>query len=354
MRILFLFFMLLPIAIFSQKNESDYSLTNPTFLDSTISNYNIVFSSEIHWSKQNLKRRENLISYLANKNSLNKIVLEIGFIYGFWINKYMETGDTIFFKEFTDAYGFMNSAGDDTNYTNTYNYYVKLRHLLKGKQVEFVGIDLEFAHTHPKSTLWSFIQLTKHYPQLKIYAESTKKASMLLLQNKVKGNDLKKWFLRLKKELKKEKISNDVFSRFIKNIDESIDFPVLRGFIYREKIMYQNFLDMIDKSDKVYGQFGLSHIMLNNRKEMTKNRLATYLNQNQLFKDKILSIGLVCYDCQSADLPIETYYEPFLIKDEFERLTPKFKKLPSNTFVDLRKTDEKIKEFVQLLLIVHE
>jgi len=47
-------------------------------------------------------------------------------------------------------------------------------------------------------------------------------------------------------------------------------------------------------------------------------------------------------------------YLPFLTKEEFERLTPEFKKLPTNTFVDLRNTNEEIKKYVQLLLIVHE
>lgn len=347
-------FFLLTNCLFAQFPTEGYSLSNPTFLDSTISDYNVVFTSEMHWNKFNDERKQNMITYLAKNNRINTIVLEASYIYGYWLNEFLQNGDTIFLKELTSIYSSFDDADQKIKYQDSYSFYLWLYEYVNKNNltIKTVGIDLEFIY-NPQRPLWSFLKLASKFKELYVLKKSISNAKHLLTQEKITKNQFKKWYSLLEKELNTTKINNEVLIFFVNNIKQGIKFSGNYGWQYREKVMTQNFLSRIKKDDKVFGQFGLSHIMLHDR-QMSNNRMATHLNQHPLFKDKILSIGLVNYNLKTADLAPYNEYLPFLTKEEFERLTPKFKKLPTNTFVDLRNTYEEIKKYSQLLLIVHE
>tara|TARA_R110001592_G_scaffold199132_3_gene447556 strand:- start:36 stop:1106 length:1071 start_codon:yes stop_codon:yes gene_type:complete len=353
--LILLFILISNSDIFAQQFPTEgYSLSNPTFLDSTISDYNVVFTAEMHWNKFNDERKKEMVTYLAKNNRINTIVLEASYSYGYWLNQFLENGDTIFLKELTSIYNSTDDADQKIKYQDSYSLYSWLYEFTQTNNltIKMTGVDLEFIYK-PQRPLWSFVKITEKFKDLQVLSKSISDAEHLLTQEKITKSQFKKWFSALEKDISKQKISNSIFNQFINNIEQSLNFGASKGFIYREQVMYQNFLSMINKDDKVFGQFGLSHIMLDDR-QMSKNRLTTYLNQNQLFKDKILSIGLVNYDFTTAGSAPYDEYLPFLTKEEFERLTPEFKKLPTNTFVDLRNTDEEIKKYSQLLLIVHE
>ncbi len=329
-------------------------LKNPTFLDSTIPNYNIVFTAEMHWNKFNDERKKEMIIYLAKNNQINTIVLEASYIYGYWLNQFLQNGDTIFLKELTSTYSSFDDADKNIKYQDSYSFYLWLYKFIQSNNlsIKIVGIDLEFINK-PQRPLWSFMKLVAKFKELHVLTESISNAKHLLNQEKITLKQFKKWVSLLEKEKNKTNVDNEIFNWFVTNIKQGIPFGKIRQWEYREKLMYQNFLSFIKPADKVYGQFGLSHILLNDR-NMAKNRLATYLNKNPLFSGKILSIGLVHYNLKTADLAPYDEYHPFLTKEEFERLTPFFKTLPNNTLVDFRYSSEPVKDYVQMLLIVQE
>ena len=89
----------LSFSVFAQYPAEGYSLNNPTFLDSTIANYNVFFTGEMHWAKENVNRQKKMIEYLSSKNSLDKIITERSYAFGHWINHFITTGDSLFLKK---------------------------------------------------------------------------------------------------------------------------------------------------------------------------------------------------------------------------------------------------------------
>lgn len=361
------FFLCLNFIAFSQNQENNYSIVNPTFLDSSIANYNLFLSSELHWNKNNLERRKMIIKYLVNQKSLNTILLEDSYAFSYWINLYIKMGNENLLKELLSHYYYADyyykdiKGGNEkrTQYVNSFQYYVWLREFLTTKKlnIETKGIDLEYIDK-PKPIIWSFlkyINLLEKNDTLKVLlADEIKEAEKLFNTQGIKISDFKKWFNHLDNNVKNKGIKDDFLVNYVFNITQSIPFARGSKMNYREEELFKNFNKYISLNEKVYGQFGLPHITLSNGKRTALQSFAFKLNQNKIYQGKILSIGLVCYECKMAEYPSRDYYQPFLTKGEFERLSPEFKKLPSNTFVDLRKTDEKIKEYVQLLLVVHD
>ena len=75
-----------------------------SYLDSIIQPYNIFGVAEYHWSETTLKEEKKFITYLAKIKGLDKIVIERPYAYGYWINEYLDTGDTVLLKTVTDKF----------------------------------------------------------------------------------------------------------------------------------------------------------------------------------------------------------------------------------------------------------
>jgi hypothetical protein len=106
MKYLFLFYsIILNLSFFAQDPLEGYDLDNPTFLDYTLSNYNIIFCPEMHWVSKNIDRRKKMTKYLVKHKKIDVIVLERSYSFGCWINYFIKTGDTLFLKDlFKDDY----------------------------------------------------------------------------------------------------------------------------------------------------------------------------------------------------------------------------------------------------------
>ena len=356
MRILLFFFMLLPIAIFSQKNEPDYSLTNPTFLDSTLNNYNLFFSAEMHWRKENSDRKKNIIKYLSERHSLDFIVAERSYAFGHWVNYYLETGDTLLLREFLSVDNFF-SIKNGKLYEDEYNFYRWLRefNISNNLSIKVVGIDMA-SFWRGKPILWSFLKFTDHNLILKDkFRTDIIKAKELILKDKLSTNNIEKWLKGVNLTTSKTKIKDIHFSNYLYNLNQSIKWARGNKMNYRDSEIASNFKKYIPKDKKVYGQYGGGHIVLKSEERIPFQSFVSILNQESNYKGKILSIGLICFDCNEfGEFPGDDLYIPFLTKEEFLRLKSQFLKLPHNTFIDLRQTNEIIKEYGQLLLIEYD
>jgi hypothetical protein len=353
--VLFLFLIALNLSSVAQYPIEGYHLDNPTFLDSTIDNYKVFLSSEIHWNKDNDNRRKYIIRYLTGKKSLNKIVLERSYAFGHWINYFIQTRDTLFLKELLANYN-TRDYRKGVKYIDSYDFYLWLRTFIvfEGLSISVTGLDLEFLND-PKSTMWSFLKFVELNVDLQNQLNGNiEDAKSLLIQEKIKLNEFKKWFNQLQEKLSEVNINDTHFLNFIYNIKQSIPFAKGTKMEYREQQLFDNFNKYVSNGEKVYGQFGLPHITLKDGKRTSLRSFASLLNETVEYSGKILSIGLICFNCTMAEFKALDYYAPFLTQEEFNRLKPELIKLPNNTFVDLRQTNEIIKEYTQLLLIVYE
>ena len=80
-------------ALFSQFPTEGYSQDNPTFLDSTVADYDVFLIAEMHCHKENSPRKKKMIEYLAGNNSIDVIVVERSYYFGHWTNHFLDTGE---------------------------------------------------------------------------------------------------------------------------------------------------------------------------------------------------------------------------------------------------------------------
>lgn len=335
-----------------------YKLENPTFLDSTILNYDVFFTSEAHFRKENGWRKKKMIEYLASKNSIDVLVLERSFNFGHWVNYYLETGDSIFLKKYLNIDNFFSTINGKV-YDNEYEFYRWLRefNLDNDLSIRVSAIDVASLWDE-KPLLWSFLEFINRNPNLKQQLhKSVEMAHRFIQKKKLSKIRMIKWVKDLDEACAKLEIDNEEFLNFVYNLKQSIPWSWNTNLNKREEIVAENFNKYLNPGDKIYGQFGWGHIALDVGDRTSYRSFASILNEDAYYQGKILSVGLICIGCDpdspgnSGGVPGTDYFQPFLTQEEFDRLKPKFMKLPPNTFVDLRSTDEKIKDYCQLLLV---
>jgi hypothetical protein len=209
-----------------------------------------------------------------------------------------------------------------------------------------------------KPVLWSFLKYIDRNPTLKTsLADNVEKAKKLMQRNNASVHAMLKWVRKLKKATDRINFSNQDFGNFVFNLEQSIPYARGNDLDYRETEIANNYRKYIEEGEKVYGQYGATHIALKNGERIGWNTFGSVLNGDSYYRGKILSIGLVCIGCDpdspkhSGDFPGPDIFHHFLTQEDFDRLKPEFLILPPNTFVDLSETDEKIKDYCQLLLV---
>ncbi|NEN23799.1 hypothetical protein G3O08_09825 [Cryomorpha ignava] len=349
----------------SQYSSKGFNLDNLTFLDSTITDYDLFLTAEWHWRSENTGRMKKMIEYLASNNSLNAIIVERSYDFGHWVNYFLETGDSLFLKEFLEIDNFF-SVYHGVLLQDEYEFYCWLRRfkIQHNLSIRVIGIDLH-AYWDEKPILWSFLKLVDQNPSLqKPLKENVDLAVKLFSMKNVSIHTMLKWNRHLQSSALEMKISDTVFLNFLFSLNQSVKYAHGGKFNYREKQIAVNFLRYIEKGEKVFGQFGLGHNMLQPEysertipfnffmKPYRYNSFTYLLNQNDYYKGKILSIGRICFDCKDIGPEYgKDISAPYVSDEAFIKLKPQFENLPDNTIIDLRGTKEKITENSQLLLL---
>lgn len=341
-----------------------YSLENPTFLDVTVDDYNVFLMAEMHWDSGNSERKKRMIEYLASRNAIDVMVVERSYGFGHWVNHFFETGDSLLLKEYLEQDSFFASM-NGVMYDDEYEFYRWLRafNIENNLSIKVIGIDLA-AFWHGKAILWSFLKFTEQNPQLHgPLTESIDEARKLMLKEKLSSRPIFSWYRRLEAATSQLKIDDPNFSNYLDNLQQSVKWSKGGSTNYREAEIAKNFMKHTEEAQKVYGVYVMGHISLTPEKLIrgkpfkalparTFNSFASILNAEEAYRDKILSIGLVCFDCDRFnDYPGPHLFYPFLSYDDFDRLEGELRKLPHGTLVDLRDTDERGKDYSQLLLI---
>lgn len=349
---------MISVTAFSQVPIEDFALDNPAFLDETVANYDVFFTAEMHWRKENNPRKMAMIKYLASKNSIDVIVVERSFDFGYWVNHYLETGDSLLLKEFLEKDNFY-STRKGVVLEDEYTFYTWLRNFNHENdlKIRVIGIDLA-AFWRGKPLLWSFLTFMEMGSSLaERYGALIPRTQDLLEKNNVSVRAMRKWFNEVNAINNQIDVIDSNFQCFLLNLEQSIPWIKGNELNYRDSQIAKNFLRYVKGGEKVYGQYGLTHVALENGERIGFDTFASVLNSNERYRNKILSVGLICIGCDpdtkedSGDFPGPDIFHHFLTQADFDRLKSEFMKLPQNTFMDLRGTDEEIKNYCQLLLV---
>ena len=330
-KILFAPLFLLTLASFGQHStlESDglavypfnINSTDPndlSYLDSIFQPYNIFALAEYHWNETTLKEEKIFLTYLTHTKGLDKIIIERPYAYGYWINEYLGTGDTVLLKTVTDRFwGFDYYREKTIRYVNYYEFYKWLYVFKRENNLSFkvVGIDLglELKGNNGAFKLWAIQQFIGKFSLAKFFPMSYPTLGQLCEKEDTKFSELKKWFTTYKKELDasnkliEERLKKD-YADFLK-INNGIENTIIYGnakskkYIIRERNMFKNFIGEIDSTDIVYAQFGHPHLAMigGDRYRGFKGfggGFMSHVVNDPKFASKILSIYFLCKGCK--------------------------------------------------------
>ena len=356
MKTLFLLLLALPLTIKAQDFNAHSSLV---FLDSKLNDYKVVLSGESHWDKHNVERRKSMVEYLTTKNWLDVMILERDYSFGHWINEFLVTGDTVLLKELLKDDFFMSYNG--IQYVDEYEFYTWLRKFLQKKdyKIYVVGIDMA-SYWEGEKLLMSFLRFTEKDSVLRNgLPASISKAKELLKQEKISIGAFKKWFVNMGKSLENLDYHNVHFTNYAFNIKQSKKWARGNPMKWRDVQIAKNFTKFIDSNENVYGQFGYGHVLLKKGPRMSGyNPFAAILNQATPYHGRILSIGLVSFNCSNSPecYSIRTggnLYYPFLTKEEFELVKNGLIELPSNSYVEMKYLLPDVESYFQVLRVEH-
>ncbi|MCF6297673.1 MAG: hypothetical protein L3J08_06775 [Flavobacteriaceae bacterium] len=304
-----------------------------SYLDSIIQPYSIFALAEYHHSETTLKEEKKFIAYLAKIKGLDKIVIERSYAYGYWINEYLDTGDTLLLKIVTDKFWtFDYYHKKDVRYVNYYEFYKWLYNFKIQENLSFdvVGIDLDQLR-HGTLSLWSIQHFIDKYALANYFPLSYSVLSELCRKQEPKYSELRKWNKTFQKELTDSSVE-------VKNslkYDSTNFYKLIRGFesvlysgknmdsYYRENNMLSNFIEEVDSTDIVYAQFGHPHLALieGDRYRGIKNfggGFMSHVVKNEKYKSKVLSIYLLCKGCKSAGYT--TSHPGIFTQEEYDKI----------------------------------
>jgi len=330
----------------------DFSPNSMPYLDSVAGRYNHFIAAEYHGQSSALQLQKKMISYLSVSRGLNKIVLESSYAEGFWLNKYLDSGDTSLLREVTDRYTLRYShvGVKEEKLYNYYEYYKWLYHFLREHeiQIEIVGIDI--TQFDWKTEVWAIQKFFDEYNLSSDFEISDQGLLNLQSQKKVGLKNMRNWLVGFYKELdpKSSIVRNKLgadwvrFERFLTNLaDATPKNGLARKLGYRDSIMYKNFVNYISPNDVAYSQFGHAHIPLKVGDRQIKSQrrtdvFVTLLEQDSLFKGRTMAFNLLCFQCFKV-------YSYLLTEEESEALAEATGNKP--TLIDFRFATNELEDF---------
>ncbi len=271
-------------------------LYNDTFsglekLEPLVNQYDVFINGENHtYLKSNSKLWVKMIKFLHQKAGVRNVLIEYGYSSGYLINQYIQTGDSLLF-EVLKAYSFKDLA---FAYKDLMEYN---RTLPEDEKIYFSGIDLErglysackvLALLIPDGVdlpdsialhVESLLSLVS-YNDIKIFSEDEEATDYF---NSYSSNStIEKIIENFNKHTKDYEfiLGKDfgTFQRIIKGLQDVAlwnsyeDDNSTHQFIYREKYLYDRFMDEYKvKGGKYFGQFGRCHSLTSIQTENSCN-----------------------------------------------------------------------------------
>jgi hypothetical protein len=306
------------------------------YLDSMVEDYNHFFMDEFHSKTMdgNLKRK--FVRYFAENKRLDKIVMEEPYAYGYWVNRYLQTGDTILLKSFLDNYYPYGRFGQNRTeqIADYYNLFTLVNDLnnKNNLNIKVAGIDVNAAILKPE--IWTLKQLFEEYQLEKDFSEAYERLVDLESKKKVRYRHAKKWLRKFsqnrtaKEYILESKLKDELvhFNNVILNLANSLKMHTLRSYFfhptgYRDSLMHIQYLQQVKADEVAFSQFGGWHMLLSVGEKVQKlsgydtqfKSFTSLVNSEKEYAGKCLSINLVYgekdYSWGSYFFSDEEYFE---------------------------------------------
>ncbi len=285
-----------------------------SFLDTELQNFNFFCASEFHRTEMALKQKKGFITYLSAKKGLDKLVIEFPYAYGYWINRYLESGDTTLLRTITDKHPTFDKSSRSKEIThNSYRFFRWLYAFNQSDKnnIKVVGVDLNESEK-AAIELWSIQQFLLKDSLFISFGESYDMLEGMVSSEKVKFSVIKKWMSLFNAEFKSNKKSvQEVmgaeykeFEKIRLGIEDAVEYHNRRASqrasrTYREQVLIRNFKREITPTDIIYAQFGAGHIFLGDSFFSLRDKhdfMMTAINKDPKYANRTLSME-VHFEC---------------------------------------------------------
>lgn len=272
-----------------------------SILDEELEDKEIFLTGEVHGIKANADLHMEFLKYFKEKTDFRYYLSELSYSNAYFLNKYLKTGDVQIledvFEEFKGSYSWNN---DNFNFwVDLYNYNNAFP---EDKKIEIIGVDIELQPITSYKYLVDVLPLEEPPLEIKKMIDNTRSNLDRMIQSGYgltndNAKDLQKDILAKEKiYIKylgehyfgfKTVVGNLLnYEKAYKNKRNQVDWNNLR-----DEMIYENFT-LIQRripKGKYFGQWGVNHGFQSKEKDI--KWFATYLNENKLYKDKVLTIA---------------------------------------------------------------
>lgn len=297
---------------------------------------NFVFTSELHYNRYSLEIRKKFILYLASTKKLDKIALEADYAYGYEINHFFQTGDTVRFQNLYKLHPEMNVSIKTANF---YKYYVRLKDIADSLHLNliFYGIDVSLYGGY-KGSIFSINNILTKCETF-IFKDLIMAGCELIDKKKLRDVLVRKWLKNVNEKVTtytsttSKGLPDETFielNNILFNMRQSLERK--KSGLSREKCIAQNFMKYCSPDDYVYAQFGYGHVFRNSKSKYPSFGDKTFidnLNDEDSYKNKSLIIQFMPW--RGTEL-----YFPLLSQEEIILISPIIENLPFPQLVDFR------------------
>lgn len=270
-------------------------------IDNDLDDKEIFLTGEVHGIKVNADLHMKFLKYFKEKTDFKYYLSEFSYSNAYFLNKYLKTGDKNILEDiFQELKGSYSWNNDNFNFwLDLYKYNSEFS---EDRKIEIVGVDIELQPTTSYRYLVDVLPVQDPPFEIKRMIDNTVKTYNQLIKS---GNgqtygharDLQK-DIAAKESIYRNYLGEHYFGfktvvanllnyeKAYKNKRNQVDWNNLR-----DEMIYENFL-LIERrlaKDKYYGQWGVNHLFQNKEREI--KWFSTYLNEDKMYKDKVLSIA---------------------------------------------------------------
>lgn len=314
-----------------------YNTDGLKILDDLITERNFIFTSELHYHPYSVETQKKFIAYLSSGNRLDVFALEGDYAMGYEINHFFRTGDTLRLKTLFDLHPEMMVRTEAADF---YKHYISLKALRDSMNTDFEvkGIDVCYVGGF-KGSVFTVLQILEMSLDSTLVAIKQEGKSMLQ-KKRLQDNKVEDWTNLLKEKLNE---TDQTFSQsngdenrvelfnIIFNIEQSL--RVRQGkMAEREMEISRNFKRYCKPDERVFVQFGFSHVFANLEKRygINENTFISFLNEDSTYADRSIIIQFMPWKGTKM-------YFPLLTNMEKEQIAHIVLEKPFPQLVDFRK-----------------
>ena len=261
----------------------------------------IFFTGEVHGIKANADLNMKFLKYFKESTDFKYYLSELSFSNAYFLNKYLKTGDEEILEDI-----FKELKGSYSWNMDNFNFWLELykynNDLPEEKKIEILGVDIELQPFTSYRYLVEVIPDEDPPLEIKKMLDNTVNTFNRLSEaeyGSIYGNakDLQNDIV-VKESVYRKYLGEHYFGfktvvanllnyeKAYKNKRNQVDWNNLR-----DEMIYYNFVLLQRRipKGKYYGQWGVNHIFQS--KEKNISWFSTYLNEDEIYKDKILSVA---------------------------------------------------------------